>query len=47
MTKKKKKIVPLGLLAKKLQIQRLFFFIYPYPSDIIEQHFFFILACTP
>jgi len=44
--KKKKKTIPLGLLTKKLQIQRLFLSVHP--SDIIEQPVFFsILACTP
>jgi len=41
-----KKNVPLGLLTKKLQIQRLFLSVYP--LNIIEQPvFFFILVCTP
>jgi hypothetical protein len=45
-TDDKKKIVPLGPLTKKLQIQCLFFSVHP--SDIIEQPVFFsILACAP
>jgi len=34
-----KKIIPLGLLTKKLQIQHLFLSVHP--SDIIEQPVFF------
>jgi hypothetical protein len=46
-TDDKKKIVPLGLLTKSLQIKCIFLSVHP--SDIIEQpeFFFFILACIP
>jgi len=41
-----KKIILLGLLTKKLQIEHLFLSVHS--SDIIEQLVFFpILACTP